>query len=170
MTSSGWSLIFSFVATGVAFFTFARDFSRQLPTVEFLVQRDESAQVLYKLSVSNPTHRLLVLDSVEVVAPCADGVQIGRIDDSVYGVVDLACEDASLTSKRTKSVFLAVPTGQTRYLEVGFSDDEDLEVNFRLRWSEGLPFLDRCFIARKIKLNPAQVKSRKLAAVVASAA
>ena len=162
MTPPGWSHLFSF-------FTFAKAFSRQLPTVEFLVERDESAQALYKLSVSNPTHRLLVLEYVEVLSPCAAGVQIRRMDDTIRGALDRAFEDDSLMSKRTKSVFLSVPAGQTQYLEVEFSDDEDFEVNFRLRWSKGLPFLDRCFIARKVELDSAQVKSRKLAAVARAA-
>ena len=163
------SLIFSFVATAIAAFTCARVFSRELPTVEFLVVRDENAPVLYKLSVSNPTHRLLVLDHVDVLSPRADGVQIRRMDDTVYGVVDRAYEESSLMSKRTKPVFLAVPAGQIQHLEVEISDDDDFQVDFRLRWSKGLPLLYRCFIVQKVELDSAQVKSRKLAAVARAA-
>ena len=164
MTASALSLIFSLVATAVAVFTFAREFSRQLPTVEFLVEHDESGQPLYKLSVSNPTHRLLILNYVEILSPAADKVQIQPAGVNLHGTVTRAYEDALSTSKRAKSVFLAVPAEQTRHLEIELSDDEDFEVDFRLHWSKGLPLPYRCFIARKVKLDSAQVKDRRLAA------
>lgn len=165
MTTAAFSLIFSFVATAVAVFAFARALSRQLPTVEFLVERDESEQALYKLGVSNPTHRLLVLDHVRVLKPRPEEVWVRRMDDSLRGDLERAYEDASIVSKQTKSVFLAIPAEKTRYLEVQFSDEEGFEVSFQLYWSKGLPLLERWFIPRNVKLDWAQVKSRKLAAV-----
>ena len=62
-------------------------------------------------------------------------------------------------------MYLAVPAGETRCLELEFSDDEGFEVDFRLRWSKGLPVPERWFIARRVRLDGAQVKSRQLAAV-----
>ena len=44
------------------------------------------------------------------------------------------------------------------------SDDGGFAVASGLRWSKGLPLPDRCFIARKVKPDAAQVKRRKLAA------
>ena len=157
------SLVISFVAAAIAVLSFARAVSWQLPSVEFLVDRDASDQPGYKLSVSNPTRRLLILDYVEVFAPSAEGVKIWPIEGTVHDTVSRAFEDMSLTSKRLKSVFLAVPAGQTRCLEIEFADDEDFEVKFGLHWSKGLPLPDRCFIARKVRLDAAQVKSRQLA-------
>ena len=177
---SEWSLVFSFssaltaaVAAIFSTLTFFRTFFRELPTVEFLVKYGRDDQKLYKLSVSNPTHRLLVLDHVKVLSPSADVVEIKPEDDNLDGVIDRAIEETSLPSGRTKPVFLTVPAGQTRCLEITFGyeflkslDAEGFEVDFRLCWSKGLPRLEQWFIARKIQLDSAQVKSRNLAASV----
>ena len=169
MTMSAWSIVLSVIATVIAVFTFARTLSRQLPTVEFLVERDGNVQPQYKLSVSNPTLRLLVLDYVDIFSPSADAVDIWRMHETLYGTVDRAYEGATLKSKRRKAVFLAVPAGQTRDVDITIFIDEDFDVDFRLHWSKSLPFPDRCFIARKIRLDSAQVKSRKIAAVARTA-
>ena len=51
MTEYGLSLFLSVVATVVAVLAFARTFSRELPTVEFLVERDASERSLHRLTV-----------------------------------------------------------------------------------------------------------------------
>ncbi len=165
------SLIMSFaaafitsVAAVVAVLGFARVVSREVPTVEFLVCH-ESDKYKYKLSVSNPTSRLLVLDYVEVLSPRAECIIITRADASVYVDTVLTYENLSSECKEKKLVFLEVPGGQTRCLEILFKNTDNLSVNFRIHWSKGLPFLDRCFSARKIKLNSKQIKNRELAAI-----
>ena len=169
VTQSGWTLVFSFVATVVSAVTFAKAFWRDLPTAEFLVERDQSGRLLYKLSLSNPTHRLLVLDQLTVPLPRAEGVVVRRMNDTAHGAMELAYEDVFVSrSKERKSVYLPVPAGETEYLEIefrDFSDDDDFEVHFRVCWSKGVPVPERWFIVRAVKLDSAQVKSRKLAAV-----
>ena len=166
MTEYGWSLFLSVVATMVAVVAFARTFFRELP---FLVERDASEQALYRLAVSNPTHRLLVLDQVEVRVPDAEGVKVQPLGVTMHGTVSRAYEDATMASKRRKSVYLAVPAGETRCLELDLSDEEGFEIDFRLHWSKGLPVLERWFIRRTVRLDRGQVKSRQLAAVAKSA-
>ena len=100
---------------------------------------------------------------IEVLAPSPYEVRIRPTDVTQYGHVDRSYEDTFLTSKRTKSVYLAVPAEETRHLDVEFADDEDFQINFLLRWSKGLPLLDRCFITRSVKFDSTQVKSRKSA-------
>ena len=168
MTEYGWSLLLSVVATVVAVLAFARTFSRELPTVEFLVEHDASEQALYRIAVSNPTRRLLVLDQVDVRLPNPEGVTVRPLGVTMHGTVSRAYEDATMASKRRKSVYLAEPAGETRCLELEFSEEEDFEVDFRLRWSKGLPVPERWFIARRVRLDCAQVKSRQLAAVAKS--
>ena len=169
VTEYGWSLLLSVVATAVAVVAFARTFSRELPTVEFLVERDENEEFLYRLAVSNPTHRLLVLNEVEVRLPDAEGVKVRPIGVTLQGTLERAYEeDVTMASKRRKSVYLAVPAGETRSLEVEFPDEQTFEVAFRLHWSKGLPVPERWFIARKVRLDCAHVKSRQLAAVARS--
>ena len=64
------TIFLSGLATLIALAAFARTVSQGLPTVEFLVECDNEAYPpLYKLSVSNPTRRLLVLDYIEVLSP-----------------------------------------------------------------------------------------------------
>ena len=70
-----------------------------------------------------------------------------------------------MASKRRKSVYLAVPAGETRCLELEFSEEEDFAVDFHLHWSKGLPVPERWFIGRSVRLDGARVKSRQLAAV-----
>ena len=168
MTEYGWSLFLSVVAAVVAVPAFARTFSRELPTVEFLVERDENEEPFYRLAVSNPPHRLLVLDEVEVRLPDAEGVKVQSMGAWLYATLERVSEDLTMGYKRRKLVYLAVPAKETRSLEVEFSDEEALEVAFRLHWSKGLPVPERWFIARKVRLDCVQVKSRQLAAVARS--
>lgn len=165
MAASYWSLFLSFVATAVAVAAFARVFWRELPIVEFLVKRNPSGGYLYQLAVSNPTHRLLVLEHVEVFSPAASGVGFPLLRDDLHGTVERAYEDSSSESPRTKSVFLAVPAEQTESIGIEFVDDEDFKVDFRLRWSKALPRPVGWFMPRRVELTSAQVKSRKIAAV-----
>ncbi len=109
-----------------------------------------------------------MLNEVEVRLPDAEGVKVRPMGVTLHGTLERAYEEVTMASKRRKSVYLAVPAGQTRSLEVEFSDEEDFEVDFRLHWSKGLPVPERWFIARKVRLDRAQVKSRKLAAVARS--
>ena len=160
------SILFSGLATLVALAAFGRTVFHGLPTVEFLVERDNEAYPpLYKLSVSNPTRRLLVLDYIEVLSP--DTVTgFARPERSLRGTIDRVWDDLS-RDDRMKSVFWAVPAGETQCLEIMFggeTDDEDFDVDFRLVWSEGLPRPDRWLMPRRVKYDLTQVKSRKLAA------
>ena len=177
MTASEWSLVISGLATGVAVVSFTRVWLQELPTVEFLVTRDQSEETQYWLSVSNPSRRLIILDRVEVVAPqpkTPDTVVILPMmkTNSARGETSLAWEEVRLAhdsgSKRMKPVYLAVPAGETQFLRVTFrrgteDDDEGFKVNFRLHWSKGLFWVFRAFIPRKISLDPEQVKSRTMA-------
>ena len=133
MTEYGWSLLLSVVATVVAVLAFARTFFRELPTVEFLVERDATEQALYRLVISNPTRRLLVLDQIEVRLPGAEGVKVRPMGVTMRGTVERAYEDVTMASNRRKSVYLAVAAGETRCLELEFSEEEDFEVDFRLQ-------------------------------------
>ena len=160
------SILFSGLATVVALAAFGRIVFQGLPTVEFLVERDnEGYPPLYKLSVSNPTRRLLVLDYIEVLSP--DTVTgFNRPEHSLRGTIDRVWDDLS-QADRMKSVFCAVPAGETQCLEIMFGgeiDDEDFGVDFRLVWSKGLPHPDRWLMPRRVKYDLTQVKSRKLAA------
>ena len=170
MTTSEWSLAIAFVAvagsliaTLVSFLTYVRAVSWQLPTVEFLAEHDESAPARHKLTVSNPTRRLLVLDYIEIRSPRPDRVRIQPTGLNLRGTVERAYEETSLPSERKKAVFLRVPPGTTGDLEIDVGTEEDFEVDFRLCWSKGIRGLERWFIVRKVKLSSAQVKSRTLA-------
>ena len=160
------TILLSIVATLVAVAAFARTVRQELPTVEFLVERDNEAYPpLYNLSVSNPTRRLLVLDYIEVLSP--DTVtNFVRPEHSLRGTLARAWEDLS-RADRMKSVFLAVPAGETQCLELVFdgnTDSEDFDIHFRLVWSKGIPWPDRLLMPREVKYDLTQVKSRKLAA------
>ena len=161
------SILVSGLATLVALAAFGRIVFQGLPTVEFLVECDNEAYPpLYKLSVSNPTRRLLVLDYIEVLSP--DTVTgFVNPDDSLRGTIARVWDDLSQEADRMKSVFWAVPAGETQCLEIVFggeTDDEDFGVDFRLVWSKGLPHPDRWLMPRRVKYDLTQVKSRKLAA------
>ena len=163
------SLVVAFVATAISVFTFLKASAGQVPSVDFIVERDQSDRARYTLRVSNPTRRVLVLDYVDVLSPRPGPVFMWPADVTAHGAAERAYEEVvSLRSKHVKAVFLAVPAGQSRDVEVDFRrvDDGDFEVNFRLRWSRGLPFPDRCFLARSVELDAAQVKSRQVAAGV----
>lgn len=171
MTTAEWTLlvsflstIFSCIAASVAFWALARTIVQQVPTIEFLVENDTSSQKTYKISVSNPTHRLLVLDHVEVLSPEPNDVSIQPMKCTLRGTLERNWENASMTRPGRKSVFLAIPSKTTEYLEVLFRDKEEFEVDFKLHWSKNLPILDRRFITRRIKLDVAEVNSRILAA------
>ena len=154
------------MATGVAVLAFLRTVLQGLPTVEFLVERDASEASRYKLSVSNPTRRLLLLDRVDVISP-SPPPYFNIPNGTMTGTIERGCEDASGTPG-SRAVYLAVPAGETKCLEIEFKNnmnDEDFGIYFRFVWSKGLPFLDRWFMPRKIKLDSAQVKSRRLAAI-----
>ena len=160
--------ILSVVATIVAVMAFLRTIYQKVPTVEFLVEPDKaSGELCYKLSVSNPTRRLLVLDHILVRSP-DKAMYFSRPAESLRDTLELALEEDSQADRRRKLVYLAVPAEQTRYLELSFGgneNNEDFDVDFRLVWSKGLPFLEKWFMRGKIKLDSAQVKSRRLAAV-----
>ena len=162
------TIILSVVATAVALMAFLRTVFQGIPTVEFLVEPDTGTGTLsYKLSVSNPTRRLIVLDHIEVRSPDTVTVLAGR-EHSVTDTLNRAYEDLSQADRRRKSVYLAVPAGQTKCLEMQFggnTDEEDFDIDFRLVWSKGLPRPDQWLMRRKIKLDSSQVKSRRLAAV-----
>lgn len=172
MTTAEWTLIVSFLSTifsclaaSVALWTLARTIAQQIPTIEFLVENDKSGQKIYKISVSNPTHRLIVLDHVEVLSPDPKRVLIQPMECPLRGTLERNWEDASMTSKRRKSVFLGVPSGKTEDLEILFKDLEEFEVDFKFHWSKNLPILlDRRFVTRRIRLDVAEVNSRILAA------
>ena len=171
------SLLLSIVATAVAVASYMRVHLRELPTVEFLVTRDDSDEAQYWLSVSNPSPRLVILDCVEVFSPqpkTADTVVILPMmkTDSVKGEINLAWEEVELTeqsgSNRMKPVYLAVPAGQTEFLHIRFRgipdvEYEGFEIDLRLRWSKGLPWLFRRFITRQVMLDEEQVKARTMA-------
>ena len=163
------SLAFAFVATAISVVTFLRTLAGQVPSVDFLVERDESERARYTLRVSNPTRRVLVLDYVEVLSPESGKVFMWPKGVTDHGVTERALEEVySSGPKHVKPVFLAVPAGQSRDVEVKFrlAEDEEFEVSFGLRWSRGLPLPDRCFLARSIELDAAQIKSREIAAGV----
>lgn len=173
MTTTDWNLIvtvlamaFSGVAALAALWTLVRTIAQQIPATEFLVENDGSGQRVFKISVSNPTHRLLVLEHVEVFSPEPDRVLIQPMDAPLRGTLERAWEDLSTTSMRRKAVFLRVPAGKTEYLEVLFKNLEEFDIDFKLHWSGNLPFWDRQFIrlTRRIKLNAAEVRRRILAA------
>ena len=105
------SILFSGLATLVALAAFGRIVFQGLPTVEFLVECDNEAYPpLYKLSVSNPTRRLLVLDYIEVLSP--DTVTgFVRPELSLRGTIARVWDDLS-QADRMKSVFCAVPAGE----------------------------------------------------------
>ena len=155
--------IISSAAAIVAVVGLARVISREVPTVEFLV-RHKNGRHEYELSVSNPTHRLLVLDYVEVLSPGAECVIIRRKDAHIEADIERIWEDLSSECKEKKNVFLQVPAGQTRHLEIQFKNVDSFNVNFRIHWSKGLPLLDRRFATRKVKLDSGQIEKRKLAA------
>ena len=164
---AGVSIFFSGLATLIALAAFGRTVFQGLPTVEFLVECDNEAYPpLYKLSVSNPTRRQLVLDYIEVLSP--DTVTgFVKSEDSLRYTIAQTFDDLSRDDRR-KSVFCAVPAGETQCLEIVFrstADDEDFDIDFRLVWSKGLPRPDRWLMPRRVKLDWAQVKSRKLAAL-----
>lgn len=162
------TITLSSLATLVALAAFLRPVYRELPTVEFLAEPDQASGThCYKLSVSNPTHRLIVLDHI-VVRSSGTVTVFARRGSSVGDTTKLVREELSQPDRQRKSVYLAVPAGQTKCLEIKFgdnSDNEGFDVDFRLVWSKGLPFLERCLMRRKIKLDSTQVKSRRLAAV-----
>ena len=173
MTAAEWTLVVSFLSTifsclaaSVAFWTLARTITQQIPTIEFLVENDRSGQTIYKISVSNPTHKLLILDRVEVFSPEPSNVSIQPMDVTLRGTLERSWEDTSIASKQRKSVFLRIPSGKTEYLQILFRDLEEFEVDFKLYWSKSLPILDRHVITRRLKLDVAEVNSRILAATV----
>ena len=146
---------------------FIRTVFQGRPIVEFLVERDASGLAGYKLSVSNPTRRRLFLDYIEVLSP-STATGFTSPEHSVRDTAKRACDEDERAAGQTKSVFLAVPAGETKCLEIVFKNnmnDEDFDVDFRLVWSKGLPFLDRWLMPRKVRLDSTQVKSRNLAAV-----
>lgn len=161
------SIILSGVATLVALTAFIRTVFHGLPTVEFLVEYNRADRVLYKLSVSNPTRRLIVLDYIKVLS--SDTVTgFTRPGESTKETLNRVWEDLSRADGRTKSVYLAVPAGETKCLEIVLGsnmDDEDFDVDFRLVWSKSLPYPERWLMPGGIKLDLTQVKSRKMAAV-----
>ena len=175
------SLIISLVATAIslvaaaaAVAAFVRTVFHELPTIEFLARRDASGLASYKLSVSNPTRRLLVLDCIKVLSPSTvtgfsiPGDTAGDTLRRAYETLERAGEEAERAAGQTKSVYLEVPAGETKYLEIVFKNnmtDEGFEVDFRPVWSKGLPFLARRLMRRKVQLDSAQVKSRNLAAL-----
>ena len=113
------SLVFSFVAAVVAVAAFIRTVFHELPTAEFLVTRDEAGTAFYRLSVSNPTRRLLVLNYIEVLSPSTATVFTSP-ERAIRGGLELAWEEVERAGGQTKSVFLAVPAGETKYLEIVF--------------------------------------------------
>ena len=167
-----WTLIASFLSTicaciaaFVALWALARTIAQQIPTVEFLVGNDGSGRNVYKISVSNPTHRLIVLDRIEVLSPDPERVLIQPMERAEKGSLERNWENASIPSRQTKAVFLGIPSGETEYLEVLFVDLEEFGVDFRLQWSKNsLPILERHLIAQRIELDAAEVNSRILAA------
>ena len=171
------SLVFSFVATAIAVASYMWVRLQELPTVEFLATRDASGGVQYWLSVSNPSRRLIILDWVDVLSPepkTADTVVILPMmrSDSARGETELAWEEVrraeQLGVNRMKPVYLAIPAGQTEFVHIRFRDvadeeNEDFDINFRLHWSKGLPWIHRRCITRRIMLDKEQVKARTMA-------
>ena len=161
------TMVLSTVATLVALAAFLRTVVQGLPTVEFLVEYNKMEGVLYKLSVSNPTRRLIVLDYIKVLS--SDTITgFARPGESTKDTLNRVWEDLSRADNRIKSVYLTVPAGDTKCLEIvlgSSTDDEGFDVDFRLIWSKGLPRPERWLMPRGIKLDLTQVKSRKLAAI-----
>lgn len=156
--------VLSAAAAAVAVVAFVRAFLHELPTVEFLARRDPNVGVLYKLSISNPTRRVLFLDCIRVLSP-----------STVTGFT-IPGDTMGDTLRRLyyshEAVYLEVAAGGNECLNVEFKadmdpgwDDEGFDVDFRLVWSKGLPLLVRCFMPRKVQLDSTQVKSRNIAAL-----
>ena len=176
-TSTEWTLVLPLVATIaaavsaiVALFTVVRTLAWQIPTVEFLIEYDEEDKPRrHKLTVSNPTRRLLVLDYIDVLCPDAEKVRIepSRLDRR--GMVSRSWEQLASPSKskRKKPVFLAVKPGETADLKVEFDFDaeEDFAVDFRFCWSKSLRGIERWCIPKDLKLDSGEVWSRTLAAI-----
>ena len=167
MTPTEWSLVLASAATVaaalsalVALLTLARTVAWQVPTVEFLREYGEHTPRRYKLMVSNPTRRLLVLDYVGVVSPSADEVRIQPSQLDLHGTVERAYDEIELPSKRKKPVFLPVKPGETADLEIDFGTQEDFEVEFRLYWSKSLRGIERWCVPQDLKLDSDEVKSR----------
>ena len=172
MTSTEWTLVLSLAATIaaavsaiVALFTFVRTLAWRIPTVEFLSEYDEDKPRRYKLTVSNPTRRLLVLDYIDVLCRDAEEVRIEPSRLDTHGELARVREQFELSSKRKKPVFLAVKPGETADLEVDFGAKEDFAVDFRLCWSKSLRGIERWCIQKDLKLDSGEVNSRTLAAI-----
>ena len=162
------STIISLMAVSLAFWAFLRTVFQEIPTVEFLVEPGAAnGTFCYKLSVSNPTRRLIVLDHIYVLSPNTVKVLAGR-EESVKRSLTLRFDELSQSDRQRKMVYLAIPAGQTKCLDIEFGDykdNEGFDVHFKLEWSKGLPSLDKCLMQRQIKLDSEQVKSRKMAVV-----
>ena len=174
------SLVFSFVAAFAAAAAFVRTVFHELPTAEFLVTRDASGLASYKLSVSNPTRRLLVLDHIKVLSPDTMS-SFARPADSMRHTEERVWKDLRSPDPEKRGVHLAVPAGETKYLEIlfGSETDEEKEFDLDLRfvwskhdfqfgWWEVLLRPGREGLPQGVKLDSAQVKSRQLAAVEGS--
>ena len=177
MTAGEWSLVLSGLATAVAVVSFIRVWMEELPTVEFLVTRDENEEAQYWLSVSNPSRRLIILEWVEALSPrptTVDTVVILPVmqTKSGKGETELAWEEVNRAqeagSNRMKPVYLAVPRGETQFLHIRFrrvteNEDEGFNISFRLHWSKGLSWLYRRLIPRELNLEADEVKARTMA-------
>ena len=176
MTCIEWSVLMAFaaalaasVSAVVAAITLIRTIAWQVPIVEFLCEydeTDETAQRRYKLTVSNPTRRLLVLDYVDVLSPDAKQVKLRPNELDVRGDVERAWDQPNFHWKRRKPVFLPVKPGESADLHIDFgTQEEDFEVEFKLYWSKRLGRIERWCITNDLKLDPDEMKSRRLAAI-----
>ena len=177
MTPLEWSLVISGVATGVAVASYIRVLLQDLPTVEFLVTRASNGEEEFWLTVSNPSRRLIILDWVEIASPPPNKSDTAVIEvmtktDWCEGDIVRALKEheprEKLGPRRMKPVFLAVPAGETRLLNIRFGgieeDDEGgFKVDLRFEWSKGPWWTYLIRGTRRITLDADQVKARKMA-------
>ena len=162
------SLSTSFLAAIVALLALYRTMVQQTPAVEFLGDDDGSgADGHYRISVSNPTHRMLVLAYVEVRSPDPSRVFLRPMDISLRADLERSWETVRRKDGKI-AVFLEVPARATRCLEARV-DVQDPDIDFRLHWSKTLKALlrvDGCLTrgANRIKLDECEVRYRQLAA------
>ena len=154
----------------IAALSFLGTMLNQLPSVEFLADRERTYEPgRYRIHIDNPMRRSVYLDYVEILEPDPDDVLIWHPDSSGSARHDIlrAQETLSSSDKRKQAVFISIPPRGRQTLNLHIKNDPPNAIHFQLHWGAAsanrfLPF-HRLF-PKRIHVDSARLKSIRISA------